>query len=267
MNYTNLVKVSCPPLLLIGVTIFGANVAQAQEQQLYISGSWGISDPEDVDNDGSFTDSFTTGAVTGVAPLTIPSGAPIEWDSEYDTGDFWSLAFGWQFHENWRAELEYETTEWDVDSHENVTAGGIDLTDVDAGVLITGNVGDLGISVGDLVAEGDGTVEADTWFLNGYYDFANDSAWTPYLGLGVGFRDVQFNYRPRGVELVDEEDDVIAYQASAGVLWELTEELDLLADVRYVDGEDAEINSTLLPAEFDIAVESFDYRIGIKWNF
>lgn len=261
MSYRTLLKTLCPALLLCG-----AGLAQAQE--FYISGALGVSDPDDVTNEGNFTNNFTTGAVTGVTPpLTLPSGTSVEWDTELDTGDLWALSAGWQLNENFRAELEYNFTEWDVDTHTGVSAGGIDLTNIDAGVLISGNVGDLGVTVGDLVADGNGSVESNTLFVNGYYDFANDSNLTPYLGLGVGYRQLDFDYRPGGVVIIDDDDTVLAYQVSAGVLFELSDSLDFLAGINYVEGEEATVDSSLLPAEFDIEVESFNYRVGLKWNF
>lgn len=261
MRYRYLSRIFVPTVFLLG-----AGIVQADD--LYIVGAWGISDLDDVTNDGNLTNSFTTGTVTGVSPpLTLPSGTPVEWDTEFDDGDLWSLSIGWQFQENFRAELEYDRTEWDVDKHTGVTAGGINLTDVDAGVLISGNVGDLGVSTGNLVANGKGSIESDTLFLNGYYDFTNDSPVTPYLGLGVGASSLDVDYSPSGVSIIDDDDTIFVYQASAGILFELTEDLDIQAAVNWVGGEDATVDSTLLPAEFDIDPESLNYRIGLKFNF
>lgn len=227
-----------------------------------------MSDLDDVTNDGNFTNSFTTGTVTGVTPpLTLPAGTPVEWDTDFDDDDLWSLSIGWQFHENFRAELEYSWTEWDVDSHTGVTAGGINLSGIDAGVLISGNVGDLGVSTGALVANGNGSIESNTLFLNGYYDFANETPITPYIGVGVGARELDVDYSPSGVSIIDDDDTIVVYQASLGVLFELNEDLDLQAAVNYVEGEEATVDSTLLPAEFDIDTESLNYRVGIKFNF
>ncbi|MCW8194098.1 porin family protein [Proteobacteria bacterium 005FR1] len=261
MSYPKLLKTFCPAVLLLSVGF-------AQAQEFYVSGALGVSDPDDVDNEGTFTSSFTTGAVTGVTPpLTLPSGTPIEWDTELDTGDLWALSIGWQLNENFRAELEWNWTEWDVDKHTGVTAGGIDLTDIDAGVLISGNTGDLGVTVGNLVADGNGSIESNTIFVNGYYDFANDSNLTPYLGLGVGYRQLDIDYRPGGAVIIDDDDSALAYQASAGVLFEINESIDLLAAVNYIAGEEVTVDSSLLPAELDIEPEDFNYRVGLKWNF
>ena len=47
----------------------------------------------------------------------------------------------------------------DVNRHFGVNAAGIDLSNIDAGVLIAGNVGDLGVSTEGLVANGAGAIE------------------------------------------------------------------------------------------------------------
>src|SRR5690606_33876272 len=123
----------------------------------------GINFQDDTSNRGDLVGSFTTGQVTGVTPpLTLPVGAPVSWSTQYDDGMFYSLAAGRNF-QSFRFELEYSWTEADIDSHRGVNAGGIDLSAIDAGVLISGNVGDLGTSTAALVADGRGDIDTDTW--------------------------------------------------------------------------------------------------------
>ncbi len=261
MNYKNVCKSLVPAVLLLGA-------GTVQAHSYYVSGAWAYSDPDNVSTSGRFTDTFTTGEVTGVSPpLSLPSGTPVGWDTRLDNGNLWSIAVGWQFHDNFRVELEYNTTQWDVDTHRGVSAGGIDLTAVDAGVLISGNVGDLGVSTGDLVADGRGSIKHDTFFLNGYYDFRNHTAFTPYVGVGIGTRKLDVDYRPSGVGVIDDSDRVFVYQLAAGVLYALTEQIQLQAGINYVDGRKATVRSELLPARFDIESQSIDYRLGIKYNF
>lgn len=261
MSYKRALQTLCPAVLLLAGSV-------AQANSFYVSGAWGFSDPDNLSNDGKFSEAFTTGVVTGVnPPLSLPADTPVSWNTRLDNGDLWSLAAGWQFHENFRVELEYSATDWDVDTHRGVAAGGIELGAIDAGVLISGNVGDLGVSVADLVADGRGSVESSSFFINGYYDFRNSTAFTPYVGLGVGTRKLDVNYRPSGVGIIDDDDRVMVYQLSVGTLYALTDSLELLAGITYVDGDDATVRSSLLPARFDINSESFNYRIGVKYNF
>ena len=127
--------------LFAGTSQIGATAAA----EIYVAGTYGIVDQDDSNNSGNFTSDFTTGAVTGVnPPLTIPAGSPVVWETDFDKGDQWSLAIGYKLN-NFRVELEYARTTSDIDTHKGVSAAGIDLTAIDAGVLISGNVGDLGV--------------------------------------------------------------------------------------------------------------------------
>ncbi len=254
-----------PVLLLCCAMLPG--LANAGEGNFYISGSFGINNQDDVTNKGTFTQNFTTGAVTGVTPpLSIPAGNDVEWDTELDRGDTHALAVGWQ-QGNFRVELEYSASNADIDSHENVSAAGIALGAIDAGVLISGNVGDLGISVANLVAPGAGEIETSTLFLNGFYDFDTGTALTPFIGAGIGTTKVEVEYNPSGVGIIDDEDRTFAYQFAAGAFYTLTDNMDVMLTINYVDGDEATVDSSLLPAKFDIENESINYRLGLRYRF
>ncbi len=253
----------------LGALLVAAPMAQAAD--LYVGATYGYVDMDDIDTDGNFTSDFTTGTVTGVnPPLTIPAGSPVNWETELDSGDGFGLVFGTAFelfNQSWRAELEYSATSNDVDGHSGVTAAGILLDPIDAGVLLTGNVGDLGVSVGDLVANGQGEVETSTFFVNGYYDFKNSTNWTPFLGLGIGYSNVEVEYEPSNVGIIDDDDDVFAWQVMGGVNYSINDQFEVTGSVRYRETDDAELNADLIPAEFDIETETLIYDLGIRYNF
>jgi opacity protein-like surface antigen len=233
----------------------------------YVSGSIGLVDQDDSGNDGRFSSDFTTGAVTGVTPpLTVPSGSKVGWDTKFDDGSAYNLAVG-MIIESFRIELEYSITEADVDKHTGVSAAGIDLTSIDAGVLISGNEGDLGVTVGDLVANGKGSVETESFFLNGFYDFHNSSNFTPFVGAGIGYSNIDVDYKPSNVRIINDDDDVISYQLSGGLSYAFNEFFHVVASVRYRTSDDASVKSSLLPARFDIENESLMYDIGLRYHF
>ncbi len=249
----------------LGALLAAAPLAQAAD--VYVGATYGIVDMDDIDTDGSFTSDFTTGEVTGVSPpLTIPSGSPVSWETELDDGDGFGLVFGMNF-ELFRAEIEYSWTSNDVDSHGGVNAAGIALDGVDAGVLLTGNVGDLGVTTGELVGNGQGEVETSTFFVNGYYDFKNDTKWTPFLGAGIGYANIEIEYEPSNVGIIDDDDDVFAWQIMGGVSYAINEQFEVTGSIRYRETDDAEFNSELLGAEFDIETETLTYDLGIRYNF
>ncbi len=251
--------------LSVAAMLLSASVSHAN--QFYISGSYGYADIDDVDSNGTFTSDFTTGTVTGVnPPLVIGSGNAVEWDTDLDSGDAYSLSFG-MFFDNFRVELEYAASSADIDSHDDVTAAGLALGAIDAGVLISGNVGDLGVSVADLVAAGEGEVETETIFVNGFYDFRNDSKWVPFVGVGIGYATVDVSYEPSNVAIIDDDDDVFAYQLMAGLAYQLNDQIAVSASLRYRDYEEATVNSSLLPAEFDIELDEMVYDVGFRYSF
>jgi opacity protein-like surface antigen len=241
--------------------------AGASAAEFYVSGSLGLADTDDLSNDGTFTQDFTTGEVTGVTPpLVIPAGQAVGWTTELDSGTAFGIAGGVRL-DNFRIELEYAGASNDVDTHGGVVAGGIALDAIDAGVLLTGNVGDLGTSVGALVADGRGEVETSAFYVNGFYDFDTGSAWTPYVGVGIGTANVEVEYAPSGVGIIDDDDDVLTYQVMGGVAYGFTENLEATGGIRYRVMEEASLNSPLLNASFDIEVESFIYEVGVRYTF
>lgn len=65
----------------------------------------------------------------------------------------------------------------------------------------------------DSAAAGD--IKSLNYYGNVYYDFNNDTAWTPYLGAGLGYSDVEFNSAA-----ISGEDTVLGWQLLAGVAYE-----------------------------------------------
>ena len=235
--------------------------------EMYVSGNLGINDQDSSFNQGTFNADFTTGAVTGVTPpLTVPAGAPVGWTTGFDSDLTYSLALGWQL-DNFRVEIEYAMSDSDVKYHAGVEAAGIDLTPIDAGVLLTGNVGDLGVSVGDLVAAGQGSLESDTFYVNFLYDFMRGNDFSPYVGLGAGYTDVDVQYIPSGVSVIDDGNDGFAYQLILGASYSLSEKFDLYGNVRFRDADDVRVQSPLLTATFDIENSGTVYDFGVRYRF
>ncbi len=239
----------------------------ASAADLYVSATYGINDQDNLSNDGSFTSNFETGNIDALpAPLVIPAGSDVNWSTDLDEGDSYTFAFGTKIN-NFRVELEYARSDADIDSHANVSAAGIDLTNLDAGILVSGVEGDLGVSAGNLVADGWGEIITTAFYVNGYYDFDTGTAWTPFIGAGIGYGDTEVSYKPSGVTIIDDEDSSTMYQLMAGIGYDLTESANIYAQVRYRDSGEVSVNSSLLPAEFDIDNESMVFDMGIRYTF
>lgn len=241
--------------------------SSASAQDFYVSGGLGINFQDDTANRGALVSGFTTGQVTGVTPpLSLSAGTPVSWSTQYDDGMFFSLAAGWKY-ESFRFEAEYSWTEADIDSHRGVNAGGIDLSAIDAGVLISGNVGDLGVNTAALVADGRGDIDTDTWMLNAYYDFDLGNRFTPYVGLGLGLSETEVVFNPSGVAVLSDDDRVFAWQVMGGVSYAFSDTLSLYGNYRYRTADDMEFSASLLPARFNIDVEAQSLDIGIRYSF
>ena len=234
---------------------------------LYISAAVGINDQESTFNDGTFTSDFETGNIGALsAPLTIPAGGDVNWSTDLDKGDSYTVAFGKKIN-NFRIEVEYAYSDADVKSHFEVNAASIDLTGLDAGILISGSVGDIGVSTGELVADGRGEMVTTGLYFNGYYDLDTGSAWTPFIGVGIGYGDAEVTFNPSGVNVISDKDSSTMYQLITGIGFDLTDSANLYAQVRYRDSGDITVDSALLLAEFDIENESMVYDMGVRYSF
>ena len=241
--------------------------AQLASADYYVAGSYGLNDQDDSYNSGLFTTAFTTGQVTGVnPPLNLPSASAVGWNTEFDSGDIYTLAFGRDLGQ-FRLELEYSGTDADVETHRGVSAGGIDLSGIDAGVLIAGNTSDLGVSVAGLVADGRGQIENSTLLFNAYYDFDMGGALTPFVGVGLGQSQVDVTYNPSGVSVINDDDNVYTYQIAGGLSFNVNDNLSIVGTARYRDSGDVTVGSTLLPAQFDIENTSYLFDVGVRYTF
>ena len=83
-----------------------------------------------------------------------------------------------------------------------------------------------------------GDTKVTTFMANAFYDFANASAFTPYIGGGLGLAHGTAQASGSdGVFVVDadESDNAFVYQLAAGVSYDLTNQFAVTADYRYLD--------------------------------
>lgn len=249
-------------VLAAGSMLTGAAVAEGY----YVSGSGGLSFLNDSDNVGAFNGAFTTGEGTTIASGTVlPDGTAVGWETDFDTGYALSGAIGRDY--GWlRGEIEVAYQSNGVDTHTDVTAGGIALAGEDAGVLITGS-GNIGTSVGDLVAAGQGDVSTLFVMANVFYDFDLGGPLTPYIGggAGIGFADV--DYSPSGVAIIQDDGSAFAYQAMAGIAYAVAPAVDLTVGYRYRATSDIDVEADLFSADFDIENSASIVEAGLRFTF
>ncbi len=163
--------------------------------------------------------------VSANAGLAIPNdsdvidselpGVAIEIES--DNGLALAGAVGYGFSENLRVEAEMQYVKHDLDKV-NVFGGSLDL---------------------------DGDFSSLALLFNGYYDFANESAFTPFISAGLGFSklDVSDISVPALGPLSSSDDDtVFAYQFAAGVRYAVNEKVSVDVKYRYFATSDPELD-------------------------
>ena len=109
-----------------------------------------------------------------------------------------------------------------------------------------------------------GDVSSLAFLINGYFDFVNDSAFTPYLSAGLGYAKVDlndFNIAGSGEPDYSDDDSVFAYQVGLGVGYAVTEKVTIDVKYRYFATEDPEFDTA------EVEVASHNFLFGVRFNF
>lgn len=101
-------------------------------------------------------------------------------------------------------------------------------------------------------ADADGDLEIFTVFANAYVDFNFGGTSTPYLGAGIGYADV---------ELDDRDDDVLAGQLAAGVIFPVSPTVSIDLGYRFVMFEDPDFENV------DFEVQQHTAMLGMQIRF
>ncbi len=248
--------------LAAAVALSGASHAS----DYYVSLSGGVSMLGDSDNEGAFAGDFTTGEGTTIpAGTVLPDGTAVGWTTEFDTGFALSGALGKRYGA-FRGELEVAYQKNGVDTHRDVAAAGIPLAGEDAGVLITGSP-NIGVTVGDLVADGQGDVSTTFVMANVYYDFNAGGRIKPFLGAGIGIGFADVDYSPSAVPVIQDSATEFAYQGIAGFAYEVSPSIELLMAYRYRATSDVSVDASLFAADFEIESQFSVIEAGLRFNF
>ena len=104
----------------------------------------------------------------------------------------------------------------------------------------------------------EGDLKTQSLMVNGYYDVATGSPWSPFVGAGIGWAKVDLN--TPALPLGD-NDDVFAYQLMAGVSYAIDAQWSIDAQYRFFGTQDATIQGA------DFSMNSNDLLVGIRYNF
>lgn len=109
----------------------------------------------------------------GTSLFTLPN---VNWKNSFENGINASIASGYRFNPSWRAEVEffYQNTN-------RKTAGSYAWREVDATTQVL-----YSQSRNNPMTQTSSNANVYSFLTNSYYDFKNDSNWTPFVGAGVG---------------------------------------------------------------------------------
>ncbi len=149
----------------------------------------------------------------------------------YDSGFIGSLAAGYDFANPLRLEIEFirQKNDLDLTSYNNFYG--------------TFNEADLKIH---------------SFMFNGFYDVDTGSAWTPFIGAGLGWSKLDIN--DPGFCSSD-SDDVFTYQFIGGVAYAFNEQWSVDAQYRFMGTSDATIDGA------DFNFNSNDLMLGLRYSF
>ena len=110
----------------------------------------------------------------------------------------------------------------------------------------------------------DGDVTTVSLMGNAYYDFKNESRFTPFIGGGLGFANVEYDvdsFIGIGDPDVKEDDNVLAYQIILGCGYAAIEQLSIDLQYRFFSTEDPEIDG------IDVEYQSHNVMLGLRFSF
>ena len=173
------------------------------------------------------------GGASAISSETLTLGAA-SGEGDYDTGFLVGGAIGYDYANSpFRSEIEY--------------------------TYRTGDAKTLPAAIGT-----GGDFASTSLMINGYYDFDTGTAWTPYVGIGVGaMTEVDFDVEGGAGEFSDS--GVFAVQVMAGASYALSDRASLYGELRYFDA--GSIDMTGGGGTLSTDYNTIDVLAGISFTF
>ena len=169
--------------------------------------------------------------------------------------------------EHFRLETETAYIQHDVDLFRSFGTTNQDLRDSTRGLAFVGS-DQRRHSVESIIIGGRGRVEAKATFANGIWNLPVARQFlSPYVGAGIGLAELNVDYRPGGVALVDEERALLAVQLMMGAVFQSSLGTELVFNARYRRMDGADIDTVHLLDGFQIEDETLIGEVGIRHPF
>ena len=118
-------------------------------------------------------------------------------------------------------DIEYSGNDYSVDDGVTIEAG--------LGYRFNPNVRtEVTYSGNSVEVNGSSLVEdavSNSLLVNAYYDFANDSKWTPYVGAGIGTTTIDTDASS------DDDDNTSIFQAKVGITYDAGDKTDVFGEI------------------------------------
>jgi opacity protein-like surface antigen len=216
---------SLKPYALLPLGVLMSAAACADEYKAYVQLNMGA----------VFAESYTDG---GQRCNPFFGCSSFKYKERSDTGYVAGAAIGYRFTDQFRLEAEAMYQSNDLDE-----------------ALLTVNTNNFGGFTQKASLQGER--ERTTFLVNGYYDFKNSTAFTPYLSGGVGGYHLRIN---AGQGRRSGENDLdFAWQLGAGVNYMLCERIGVDLKYRYLSGTEAEV---VVPSDFFLAERKEQHDVG-----
>ena len=169
----------------------------------------------------------------------VPAGGNVI--SKFDDGYGLGVALGTKLPSGFRVEGELFWQENDIDSGR---LGPVQLS------ALGGLNGDVGVWGG---------------MLNGYYDFL-EGPLVPFIGLGVGYAQVDAKVNLGDISVIDDDDTVLAYQGILGVSYDFMPNLQGVLAYRYMALDNPEFKDRA-GGKVDMEYDSQAIDVGLRYSF
>ena len=155
-------------------------------------------------------------------------------DADYDTGFLAGGAIGYDYANSpFRTEIEYTYRTGDNSSMPAAIGTGGDLA-------------------------------STSLMLNAYYDFDTGTAWTPYIGAGIGAAtEIDFDVEGGAGEFSDS--GVFAAQIMAGAAYTISDRASLFGELRYFDAGSVDLTGS--GGTLSTSYSTFDALLGVSFSF
>ncbi len=222
----------------------------------------------------------------GTSLFTLPN---VHWENNYKTGFELNAAVGQRMSERWRLEGEfiYQRMTRDI-------GGEYDWQEVDAETEAV-----INRDYNNPLHNTDSPVNLYTLMANTYYDFRNNSQWTPFAGIGIGLSvidspstkedgtlHVAENDPPLDIEAPTVEESpslygtAFAWQVKLGVDYAFTDKMSFALLYRFLGTTKFKSSSSEIVTNPDISSESatftvheddvaglLDHSVNLSWTY